>query len=134
MLTEQGALTLAPVIEQNGAIAGKDIWKIYPSDDGSMLAAISGNGAELYKRNAGETDFTHFLTATNESAFTAVISDKEGNIYAATGPYAKIRKYGQTRTDMRGYFARTLRAYSRETILSASCRIYGAPSGNYSDT
>ncbi|WP_297278024.1 sugar-binding protein [uncultured Brachyspira sp.] len=93
MLTEQGALTLAPVIEQNGAIAGKDIWKIYPSDDGSMLAAISGNGAELYKRNAGETDFTHFLTATNESAFTAVISDKEGNIYAATGPYAKIRKY-----------------------------------------
>ena len=53
MLTEQGALTLAPVIEQNGAIAGKDIWKIYPSDDGSMLAAISGNGDELYKRNAG---------------------------------------------------------------------------------
>ena len=46
MLTEQGSLTLAPIIEQNGIIAGKDIWKMYPANDGSMFAAISGSGAE----------------------------------------------------------------------------------------
>ena len=40
MLTEQGSLTLAPIIEQNGEIiAGKDIWKMYAADDGSMFAA-----------------------------------------------------------------------------------------------
>ena len=93
MLTEQGSLTLAPVIEQNGSINGKDIWKIYPANDGTMFAAISGTGAELYKREADSTNFTSFAAATNESAFTAVISDGAGNVYAATGPYAKIIKY-----------------------------------------
>ena len=77
MLTEQGSLVLAPIIEKDGAIDGKFIWKIYPSADGSMYAAISGNGAELYRRNAGESD----------------LSDNSGNIYAATGPYARIIKY-----------------------------------------
>ena len=93
MLTEQGSLVLAPIIEKDGAIDGKFIWKIYPSADGSMYAAISGNGAELYKRNAGESDFNLFVKSTNESAFTSVISDDLGNIYAATGPYARIIKY-----------------------------------------
>lgn len=93
MLTEQGSLVLAPIIEKDGAIDGKFIWKIYPSADGSMYAAISGNGAELYKRNAGESDFNLFVKSTNESAFTSVISDDSGNIYAATGPYARIIKY-----------------------------------------
>ena len=93
MLTEQGSLVLAPIIEKDGAIDGKFIWKIYPSTDGSMYAAISGNGAELYKRNAGESDFNLFVKSTNESAFTSVISDDSGNIYAATGPYARIIKY-----------------------------------------
>ena len=93
MLTEQGSLVLAPIIEKDGAIDGKFIWKIYPSADGSMYAAISGNGAELYRRNAGESDFNLFVKSTNESAFTSVISDNSGNIYAATGPYARIIKY-----------------------------------------
>ena len=93
MLTEQGSLTLAPVIEQNGSINGKDIWKIYPANDGTMFAAISGTGAELYKREADSTNFTSFAALSNESAFTAVISDGAGNVYAATGPYAKIIKY-----------------------------------------
>ena len=93
MLTEQGSLVLAPIIEKDGAIDGKFIWKIYPSADGSMYAAISGNGAELYRRNAGESDFNLFVKSTNESAFTSVISDSSGNIYAATGPYARIIKY-----------------------------------------
>lgn len=93
MLTEQGSLVLAPIIEKDGAIDGKFIWKIYPSTDGSMYAAISGNGAELYKRNAGESNFNLFVKSTNESAFTSVISDDSGNIYAATGPYARIIKY-----------------------------------------
>ena len=93
MLTEQGSLVLAPIIEKDGAIDGKFIWKIYPSADGSMYAAISGNGAELYRRNAGENDFNLFVKSTNESAFTSVISDNSGNIYAATGPYARIIKY-----------------------------------------
>ena len=93
MLTEQGSLILAPIIEKDGAIDGKFIWKIYPSSDGSMYAAISGNGAELYKRNAGESDFNLFVKSTNESAFTSVISDDLGNIYAATAPYARIIKY-----------------------------------------
>ena len=93
MLTEQGSLVLAPIIEKDGAIDGKFIWKIYPSTDGSMYAAISGNGAELYKRNAGESEFNLFVKSTNESAFTSVISDNSGNIYAATAPYARIIKY-----------------------------------------
>ena len=93
MLTEQGSLTLAPIIEQNGVIAGKDIWKMYPANDGSMFAAISGSGAELYKRTADDTNFTLFASEKGENAFTAVIADSEGNIYAATGPYAKIIKY-----------------------------------------
>ena len=93
MLTEQGSLTLAPVIEQNGIISGKDIWKMYPANDGSMFAAISGSGAELYKRTADDTNFTLFASEKNESAFTAVVTDGAGNVYAATGPYAKIIKY-----------------------------------------
>lgn len=93
MLTEQGSLILAPIIEKDGAIEGKFIWKIYNSSDGSMYAAISGDGAELYKRNAGESDFNLFIKSTNESAFTSVISDNSGNIYAATAPYARIIKY-----------------------------------------
>ena len=93
MLTEQGSLTLAPVIEQNGFISGKDIWKMYPANNGDMFAAISGSGAELYKRTADNTNFTIFASESNESAFTAVITDNEGNVYAATGPYAKIIKY-----------------------------------------
>ena len=93
MLTEQGSLTLAPVIEQNGSISGKDIWKIYPASDGGMFAAISGSGAELYKRDAKSTNFTSFASESKESAFTAVISDSQGNVYAAVGPYAKIIKY-----------------------------------------
>ena len=93
MLTEQGSLVLAPIIEKDGAIDGKFIWKIYPSADGSMYAAISGNGAELYRRKAGESDFLLFVKSTNESAFTSVISDNSGNIYAATAPYARIIKY-----------------------------------------
>ena len=93
MLTEQGSLTLAPVIEQNGSISGKDIWKIYPASDGGMFAAISGSGAELYRRDAASTNFTSFASESKESAFTAVISDSQGNVYAAVGPYAKIIKY-----------------------------------------
>ena len=93
MLTEQGSLILAPIIEKDGAIEGKFIWKIYNSSDGSMYAAISGDGAELYKREAGESDFNLFVKSTNESAFTSVISDNSGNIYAATAPYARIIKY-----------------------------------------
>ena len=93
MLTEQGSLILAPIIEKDGAIEGKFIWKIYNSSDGSMYAAISGDGAELYKREAGEIDFNLFVKSTNESAFTSVISDNSGNIYAATAPYARIIKY-----------------------------------------
>ena len=93
MLTEQGSLILAPIIEKDGVIEGKFIWKIYNSSDGSMYAAISGDGAELYKRNAGEIDFNLFVKSTNESAFTSVISDNSGNIYAATAPYARIIKY-----------------------------------------
>ena len=93
MLTEQGSLVLAPIIEKDGAIDGKFIWKIYPSADGSMYAAISGNGAELYRRKAGESDFNLFVKSTNESAFTSVISDNSGNIYAATGTYDRIIKY-----------------------------------------
>ena len=93
MLTEQGSLILAPIIEKDGAIEGKFIWKIYNSSDGSMYAAISGDGAELYKRKAGESDFNLFVKSTNESAFTSVISDNSGNIYAATAPYARIIKY-----------------------------------------
>ena len=93
MLTEQGSLVLAPIIKKDASIDGKFIWKIYPSADGSMYAAISGNGAELYKRNAGESSFNLFVKSTNESAFTSVISDNLGNIYAATGPYARIIKY-----------------------------------------
>ena len=93
MLTEQGSLVLAPIIEKDGAIEGKFIWKIYNSSDGSMYAAISGDGAELYKREAGESDFNLFVKSTNESAFTSVISDNSGNIYAATAPYARIIKY-----------------------------------------
>lgn len=93
MLTEQGSLTLAPIIEKNGAISGKDIWKMYPADNGDMFAAISGMGAELYKRTADNTNFILFVSEKNESAFTSVISDNNGNIYAALGPYAKIIKY-----------------------------------------
>lgn len=93
MLTEQGSLILAPIIEKDGAIEGKFIWKIYNSSDGSMYAAISGDGAELYKREVGESDFNLFVKSTNESAFTSVISDNLGNIYAATAPYARIIKY-----------------------------------------
>ncbi len=93
MLTEQGSLILAPIIEKDGAIEGKFIWKIYNSSDGSMYAAISGDGAELYKREAGESDFNLFVKSTNESAFTSVISDNSGDIYAATAPYARIIKY-----------------------------------------
>lgn len=93
MLTEQGSLVLAPTIEKDGIIDGKFIWKIYPSEDGSIYAAISGNGAELYKRKTGESNFNLFVKYTNESAFTSVISDKSGNIYAATAPYARIIKY-----------------------------------------
>ncbi|TXJ58638.1 sugar-binding protein [Brachyspira aalborgi] len=93
MLTEQGSLILAPIIEKDGAIEGKFIWKIYNSSDGSMYAAISGDGAELYKREAGESDFNLFVKSTNESAFTSVISDNSGNIYASTAPYARIIKY-----------------------------------------
>lgn len=93
MLTEQGSLTLAPIIEQNGVIAGKDIWKMYAADDGSMFAAISGSGAELYKRTPDNTNFTLFASEKNENAFTAVIADADGNVYAAVGPYAKIIKY-----------------------------------------
>ena len=93
MLTEQGSLILAPIIEKDGAIEGKFIWKIYNSSDGSMYAAISGDGAELYKREVGESDFNLFVKSTNESAFTSVISDNSGNIYASTAPYARIIKY-----------------------------------------
>lgn len=93
MLTEQGSLTLAPIIEQNGVISGKDIWKMYSANDGSMFAAISGSGAELYKRTADDTNFALFASESNENAFTAVVADNEGNVYAATGPYAKIIKY-----------------------------------------
>lgn len=96
MLTEQGSLILAPIIEKDGAIEGKFIWKIYNSSDGSMYAAISGDGAELYKRNAGESDFNLFVKSTNESAFTSVISDNSGNIYASTAPYARIIKYDKS--------------------------------------
>lgn len=96
MLTEQGSLILAPIIEKDGAIEGKFIWKIYNSSDGSMYAAISGDGAELYKRNAGESNFNLFVKSTNESAFTSVISDNSGNIYAATAPYARIIKYDKS--------------------------------------
>lgn len=96
MLTEQGSLILAPIIEKDGAIEGKFIWKIYNSSDGSMYAAISGDGAELYKREAGESDFNLFVKSTNESAFTSVISDNSGNIYAATAPYARIIKYDKS--------------------------------------
>lgn len=100
MLTEQGSLVLAPIIEKDGAIDGKFIWKIYPSKDGSMYAAISGNGAELYKRNAGENSFNLFVKSTNESAFTSVISDDFGNIYAATAPYARIIKYDSSGSEI----------------------------------
>lgn len=93
MLTEQGSLILAPIIEKDGSIEGKFIWKIYNSSDGSMYAAISGDGAELYKREVGESDFNLFVKSTNESAFTSVISDNSGNIYASTAPYARIIKY-----------------------------------------
>lgn len=93
MLTEQGSLILAPIIEKDGAIEGKFIWKIYNSSDGSMYAAISGDGAELYKREVGESDFNLFVKSTNESAFTSVVSDNSGNIYASTAPYARIIKY-----------------------------------------
>mgnify|MGYP004629807457 FL=1 len=96
MLTEQGSLILAPIIEKDGAIEGKFIWKIYNSSDGSMYAAISGDGAELYKRETGESDFNLFVKSTNESAFTSVISDNSGNIYAATAPYARIIKYDKS--------------------------------------
>ena len=96
MLTEQGSLILAPIIEKDGVIEGKFIWKIYNSSDGSMYAAISGDGAELYKREAGESDFNLFVKSTNESAFTSVISDNSGNIYAATAPYARIIKYDKS--------------------------------------
>lgn len=96
MLTEQGSLILAPIIEKDGAIEGKFIWKIYNSSDGSMYAAISGDGAELYKREADESDFNLFVKSTNESAFTSVISDNLGNIYAATAPYARIIKYDKS--------------------------------------
>ncbi|TXJ33829.1 sugar-binding protein [Brachyspira aalborgi] len=96
MLTEQGSLILAPIIEKDGAIEGKFIWKIYNSSDGSMYAAISGDGAELYKREAGESDFNLFVKSTNESAFTSVISDNSGNIYASTAPYARIIKYDKS--------------------------------------
>lgn len=96
MLTEQGSLILAPIIEKDGAIEGKFIWKIYNSSDGSMYAAISGDGAELYKREAGESDFNLFVKSTNESAFTSVISDNSGNIYAVTAPYARIIKYDKS--------------------------------------
>lgn len=96
MLTEQGSLILAPIIEKDGAIEGKFIWKIYNSSDGSMYAAISGDGAELYKREVGESDFNLFVKSTNESAFTSVISDNSGNIYAATAPYARIIKYDKS--------------------------------------
>lgn len=96
MLTEQGSLILAPIIEKDGAIEGKFIWKIYNSSDGSMYAAISGDGAELYKREAGEIDFNLFVKSTNESAFTSVISDNSGNIYTATAPYARIIKYDKS--------------------------------------
>lgn len=96
MLTEQGSLILAPIIEKDGTIEGKFIWKIYNSSDGSMYAAISGDGAELYKRNAGESDFNLFVKSTNESAFTSVISDNSGNIYASTAPYARIIKYDKS--------------------------------------
>lgn len=93
MLTEQGSLTMAPVIEKNGIIPRKDIWKIYTADDDTMFAAISGSGAELYKRNADGVDFILFASETNENAFTAVISDSKGDVYAAVGPYSKIIKY-----------------------------------------
>lgn len=93
MLTEQGSLTLAPKIKKYSSIDGKHIWKIYPSKDGSMYAAISGNGAEIYKRNVGDSNFNLFVKSTNESAFTSVIADSSGNVYAATGPYASIIKY-----------------------------------------
>lgn len=96
MLTEQGSLILAPIIEKDGAIEGKFIWKIYNSSDGSMYAAISGDGAELYKREAGESDFNLFVKSTNESAFTSVVSDNSGNIYASTAPYARIIKYDKS--------------------------------------
>lgn len=93
MLTEQGSLSLAPLIEKESSIDGKYIWKIYPAKDGSMYAAISGNGAELYKKSANETNFSLFVKSDNDNAFTAVITDDAGNVYAAVGPYAKIMKY-----------------------------------------
>ncbi len=93
MLTEQGALTLAPKVKKESSIDGKHIWKIYPADNGDLFAAISGSGAEIYKKKSGEENFNLFVKSTNDSAFTSVISDKSGNIYATTAPYAVLYKY-----------------------------------------
>ena len=68
-------MSLAPLIEKESSIDGKYIWKIYPAKDGSMYAAISGNGAELYKKSANETNFSLFVKSDNDNAFTAVITD-----------------------------------------------------------
>ena len=93
MLTEQGTLTLAPKIKKNSSIDGKHIWKIYPADNGDLFAAISGSGAEIYKKKSVESEFTLFVKSTNDSAFTSVIADKAGNVYATTAPYAVLYKY-----------------------------------------
>lgn len=93
MLTEQGALTLAPALQKLGSIDGKHIWKLYEANDGNMYAAISGDGAQLYRFTKDNTNFTLFASSINDAAFTSVISDNNGNIYAATGPSAKLYKY-----------------------------------------
>lgn len=93
MLTEQGALMLAPALQSFGSISGKHVWKLYETLDGTMYAAISGTEAALYKFTKEDTNFTVFNIDTNAAAFTAVIADKNGNVYAATGPSAQLYKY-----------------------------------------
>lgn len=93
MLTEKNELTLAPKITKIATLDMKHIWKIYPAGGDIAYAAVSGDNAQIYKVNTKDGSSTLFAQASNDTAFTAITTDSEGNVYAAVGPNARVYKY-----------------------------------------
>ena len=93
MLTEKNELTLAPKITKIATLDMKHIWKIYPAGGDMVYAAVSGDNAQIYKVNTKDGSSTLFTQASNDTAFTSITTDTEGNVYAAVGPNARIYKY-----------------------------------------
>lgn len=93
MLTERSELTLAPKVMKISKLENKHIWKIYYNTNDTLYAAVSGDSAQIYKINVTNGDSTLFAQADYDTAFTAITVDNMGNVYAASGPEAKIYKY-----------------------------------------